>query len=186
MKHLLLLLLLASPAFGGIHRIADHGAIANDNKPDTQAFRNAFAAAMAECGGTVVVPRGEFLVDGTVAPNQNEKGSCGHVPLSFVGEVGAVVRIAVGADRTAFAFSWLQQVVQVRDLTFIGSEVTAEHPQFIDAKTVIYFGTLPSATVSYCSFINLAVPQGGAACIRVRQIRDRAYALSGQHRFVRG
>ena len=50
-----------------VFRVTDFGAVSNDGKDDTAAVSNALAAAAANGGGIVFVPRGRFKVHGTLA-----------------------------------------------------------------------------------------------------------------------
>ncbi len=54
-----------APWIGPTYKVTDYGAVANDGKDQTEAFQKAIAAAGAT-GGTVLVPRGRYLITGTL------------------------------------------------------------------------------------------------------------------------
>ena len=53
------------PWDGPTYKVTDYGAVANDGKNQTDAFRKAIAAAAAT-GGTVLIPRGRYQIEDTL------------------------------------------------------------------------------------------------------------------------
>lgn len=161
LKTLFLSLILSASAFGASFSIDDYGAVPNDSVSDTSAFRQAMTAAEAACGGTILIPRGEFLLTDIVHTSLYSETSCGYVPLEIRGETGAEVRIAVGVGNTAFLLTSLISL-QIRNITFIGSEVGPSDPLFTDAKNVIHINGAETAVIDNCRFYSLGITADGA------------------------
>lgn len=156
----LLLILLLSLTVHAAHRITDHGAIPNDGISDADAIREAIHAAQEDCGGDVVIPRGEFLLDESVYSDFTE---CGYVHLTIRGETGAEMRLSVGAGNVGLNLTSMNSL-QVTDITFLGVNAPPTSPLFTDAGTAILISTIDTVKFDHVYFYGVAVD---GAVIRV-------------------
>ncbi len=155
MKFLILTLILLLGAFtASAERITDFGAVPNDGISDAQAIQDALASVEQGCGGEVVIPKGEFLVDDTIATNFSH---CGWLHLTLRGEPGAELRISTTSQITFIMSSLLS--LQVKDITFLGVNVAPPNSAFYDASMVFQVFSVGTAVFDHVNFYGLAVTQ---------------------------
>ena len=154
MKLLLLTILFLSFLSVSARSITDFGAIPNDGLPDTDAILSTLRAVEDDCGGEILIPKGEFLVDNIIFTDFY--GGCGWIHLKIRGEIGAVIRISVGAGNTVFQLSSLKSLI-VEDIVFLGVPVPVNAPDFIDAGDVFRIATIDTVNFDHVYFYGLAV-----------------------------
>jgi len=139
-------------------RPEDFGAIPNDGLDDTPAIQSAIDQVLGEGGGTIVFPSGKLEVRNTLR----------FVPTAYIGgEVklqgnrGSMLEISTGPGGIAF-YSGNLNIFTIEDLIVVGKQVPANHPQFYDARYVVYTNYVQQTNIIRSQFYGLAVPSGGA------------------------
>jgi hypothetical protein len=151
----LLILVFNIFAFGqAIAKIDDFGAVPDDSESDTIAVQAAVDHVLEKGGGTVVFGPGLYIIDGRVNIVPRFVG----YNLTLEGTGGATIRIGAGEGIIVFYAANLNQL-NFRDLTFLGRNVAAAHPDFIDSGYLIFANYVLALDVSRCNFFGLAVRQ---------------------------
>jgi hypothetical protein len=134
--------------------ITDFGAVPNDGISDADAIRAALRSVEQACGGEIIIPKGEFLLDESITTDFH--GGCGYIHLAIKGETGAEIRVSVGAGNTALVMNTLKSLA-IDHIVFLGVDVPFSDPLFTDAGTVIEAHTIETVVLDYVFFYGIAV-----------------------------
>lgn len=152
------LLLIPVYAFAIESRPEDFGAIPNDGLDDSTAIQSAIDDVVAEGGGTIIFPSGKLNITNILrfVPTNYIGGE-----IKLQGNRGSIVEVSTGESGFAF-YAGNLNVFTIEDLIVVGKNVPDGHPQFYDARYVVFTTYVQQTNIIRSQFYGLGVPSGGA------------------------
>ena len=167
-KWTLLLALIASLASAGrvpadTADVTKHGAVADDDKDDSPAFQAAFDA-IAKTGGTILVPKGKFVLRRTV-----RLVATGGAEVSVIlkGDGGGFCEVQLENERETVIYAGNLNRLTLENMIFVGQDGKQNNGGWVVTQ-----GNVQQSRIVGCEFLGLQMTGGVIDTQKVSAVID--------------